>query len=235
MAKQPLYERIERELRRRLERLEDGARFASEPRLAQEFGVSRMTVRAALGVLERDGLLERVPGRGSFARKSPTTRRVAQLVSFHDQALAAGKVPSSRTIRAVRRPPTADEARSLDGPPTVVALDRVRYLDGVPVAVEHAVFIPALAPLLDLDLDHGSAHAAIRALGYAPAGGHSTLSARNAGEHAAHLEVTPDTALLVETRTIRDATGAPLEYTSSAYVPSRYVLDVDFVIDGGPR
>lgn len=231
MAKQPLYEQIERQLRRRLGALSDGARFASEPQLAAEFGVSRMTVRAALDVLERDGLLERIPGRGSFARKSPTTRRVAQLVSFHDQAIAAGKSPRSRTLYAGSRKPTLDEARALGSPPSVVAITRIRCFDELPVAIEHAVFVPALSPLLDLDLENGSAHSAIRALGYSPAGGRSTLSARNAAEHATDLRVPPDTPLLVETRIIYDATGEPLEYTSSAYVPQRYSLNVDFTID----
>lgn len=189
-----------------------------------------MTARAAVTALERDGLLDRIPGRGSFVRKSLTSRRVAQLASFHDQAVAAGKTPRSRILDAVRRGPTDDEARALGEPETVVYVVRVRYLDDVPVAIEHAAFIPALAPLLNIDLEHESAHAVIRALGYAPAGGRSILGALNAGDYARDLDVTAETALLLETRTIHDADGQPLEYTSSAYVPDRYALDVDFVI-----
>lgn len=228
--KQPLYEQIERQLRRRLEGLQDGARFTSEPQLAAEFGVARMTVRAALDVLERDGLLERVQGRGSFVRKSPASRRVAQLVSFHDQAVAAGKTPRSRTLYAACREATIDEARALGGTPSVVAITRVRCMDDLPVALEHAVFVPALSALLDLDLENDSVHSAIRVLGYSPAGGRSILSARNADDHADELQITRDAALLVETRTIHDTTGDPIEYTSSAYVPQRYSLSVDFTI-----
>lgn len=233
MAKQPLHERIERELRRRIDAMADGERLPSEPRLAEEFAVSRMTVRAALGAIERDGLLHRMPGRGSFARKAPTTRRVAQLVSFHDQAQAAGKTARSRVLGAERRVPTLEEATALGGPASVVAITRVRCLDDLPVAIEHAVFVPELATLLDLDLETASAHSAIRRLGYEPVAGSSTLGARNAGEDATALAVSPETALLVETRIVRGADGSPLEYTSSAYVPQRYSLDVEFTIAHG--
>lgn len=230
MAKQPIYERIERELRRRIDGLEDGARIPSEPQLAIEFGVSRMTARAAVTALERDGLLDRVPGRGSFVRKSPTTRRVAQLVSFHDQAIAAGKTPSSRVLAATRRAPTTDETEALGHPREAIAITRVRLMDETPIAIEEATFIPELAPILDAALEHESVHDAIRRLGFTPTGGYSTLSARLASAHAAELAVEEDTALLVETRTVIDATGRAIEHTTSAYVPSRYTLGVDFTI-----
>lgn len=230
MPKQPIYERIERELRGRIDGMEDGARVPSEPQLAAEFGVSRMTARAALSALERDGLLDRVPGRGSFVRKSPTTRRVAQLVSFHDQALAAGRRPSSRVVEAIRRAPTAEEARALDRPTEVIAITRVRLMDDTPIAIEAAAFAPRFAGLLEADLGAVSVHDELRRLGSPPSRGTSTLGARAAGVHAPDLAVEADTALLVETRTVFDADGQPIEHTTSAYVPSRYALGVDFVI-----
>src|SRR5690242_14758556 len=39
--------------------LSDGDRLPAESRMAQEFSVSRVTLRAALGVLEREGLVRR--------------------------------------------------------------------------------------------------------------------------------------------------------------------------------
>jgi len=230
MAKQPLYEQIEHQLRQRIDSLSDGDRVSSEHQLADEFGVARMTARAALSALERDGLLERIPGRGSFVRKSLTSRRIAQLVSFHDQALAAGKTPTSVVVSAERRASTATESHALGNPESVISITRIRCFDDVPVAIERAVFVPALAALLELNLETDSLHAAMRALGCVPTGGHSTLGARRADEDALGLRVTPDTALLVETRTIHDISGLPLEYTSSAYVPQRYSLNVDFTI-----
>lgn len=231
MVKQPIYGRIERELRRRLAQLDDGARFPSEPELALEFGVSRMTVRAALANLERDGLLERIPGRGSYARRAPAVRRATRLASFHDQAVAAGKVPRSRVLRAGVRAPTVEESRALGVQGEIVAISRIRYMDDVPMALEDAVFIPGLADLIDIDLERESVYAAIRALGFIPAGGRSVLGARAAGDDAADLNANHDTALVVETRIVTDLNGLPIEYTSSAYMPSRYAIEVDFTIE----
>jgi GntR family transcriptional regulator len=234
-ASQPLYERIENQLRRRLEAAADGDPFPSETRLAQEFGVSRMTARAALVRLERDGLLERVPGRGSFVRRPAADRPVGTLLSFHDQALALGRTPRSRLLQAALRPGSPQELAALHpGPGTqptaVVALSRVRQLDDHPVAVEHATFPATLESLLTADLETGSLHQALRRLGLHPTLGSSVLTARTAAADAPELGVDPTTPMLVETRSIVDQHGSPLEYTVSSYVAHRYALKVDFSV-----
>lgn len=237
-APRPLYDRIEKQLRRRLADAADGDPFPSEPSLAEEFGVSRMTVRAALAGLERDGLLERVPGRGSFVRKSAAHRPVGVLLSFHDQALAEGKTPRSRVLNAGMRAATAQEGAVLyqgadRAGDQVVAISRVRMFDDTPIAIEHAVFPAALEALLTTDLETGSLHNALRRLGRVPTLGSSILTARTADEDAAELGVAPGTALLVETRSIVDQDGGALEYTVSAYVAERYALKVDFDVSQG--
>ncbi|MFJ5778947.1 GntR family transcriptional regulator [Streptomyces sp. NPDC093094] len=234
-APQPLYARIEKQLRRRLADAADGDPFPSEPRLAEEFGVSRMTVRAALAGLERDGLLERVPGRGSFVRRTAAARPVGTLLSFHDQARATGRTPRSRVLRAGLRPATGPEAAALypdaaGEDAAVVAISRVRLFDDVPVAVEHAAFPAALEALLTADLETGSLHNALRRLGLHPTLGSSVLTARSAGDDAPGLGVDAATPMLVETRSITDQHGAPLEYTVSSYVAHRYALHVDFSV-----
>ena len=251
---QPLYERIEKQLRRRLTTADEGDPFPSEPRLAEEFGVSRMTVRAALAGLERDGMLERVPGRGSFVRKGAAARPVGILLSFHDQARAEGKTPRSRVLEATVRaaePPeiaalyqvsdpaiaasasaSAASPKSAPAPPQVVAITRVRLFDDTPIALEHATFpaTPTLSTLLTADLETGSLHHALRRLGLNPTLGSSVLTARTAGDDARELGVAPTTPMLVETRSIVDQHGDPLEYTVSSYVADRYALKVDFAV-----
>lgn len=234
-APQPLYERIEKQLRRRMADAVDGDPFPSEPRLAEEFGVSRMTVRAALAGLERDGLLERVPGRGSFVRKAAAARPVGTLLSFHDQALAVGATPRSRVLQAGLRPATPAEAATLypatsDERASVVAISRVRLFGDLPVAIEHATFPAALETLLSADLETGSLHNALHRMGLHPTLGSSVLTARTADDDAPELDVSSTTAMLVETRSITDQHGAPLEYTVSSYVAHRYALQVDFSV-----
>jgi GntR family transcriptional regulator len=234
-ASQPLYKRIEKQLRRRLEAAADGDSFPSESRLAQEFGVSRMTARAALVRLERDGLLERVPGRGSFVRQAAPARPVGTLLSFHDQALAAGRTPRSRVLEASVRPASFQETAALypdsgTQPASVVAISRVRIFDDLPVAIEHAAFPASLDALLTADLETGSLHQTLRRLGLHPTLGSSVLTARTADDDASELDVAPTTPMLVETRSIVDQHGNPLEYTISSYVAHRYALKVDFSV-----
>ncbi|OJF13595.1 GntR family transcriptional regulator [Couchioplanes caeruleus] len=231
MAKTPLYVRIERALRTRLAGASPGDLVPAESALAEEFGVARMTVRAALNALEADGLIERVQGRGTFVRQRPAPRAAATLMSFHDQVLSWGRRPSSRVVEAEVRPAGADEAAALQltaSAPRVISIVRVRLADDVPMAIEYASFPPHLTALLDADLETGSLHRALHELGLRPTLGSSTLSAQLAGTDGGHLQVAATEPLLVESRVIVDQFSQPLEHSVSRYVGSRYSLHVTF-------
>jgi GntR family transcriptional regulator, arabinose operon transcriptional repressor len=71
----PMYRRIAEQLLAEIAegRHQAGERLPSEPTLSARFGVSRGTLRQALGELREQGAIESVPGRGSFVR-GPTPR-----------------------------------------------------------------------------------------------------------------------------------------------------------------
>lgn len=231
MVRTPLYVRIERELRARLARARPGDVVPAESVLAEEFGVARMTMRAALNALESDGLIERIQGRGTFVRQQPVPRAAGTLMSFHDQIRSWGRNPSSRLMEAEVRAASAEEAAALQlaaAAPRVVSIVRVRLADDVPLAVEYACFPPYLDALLDRDVETGSLHRALHELGLRPTLGSSTLTAQPAGPDGERLHVPATEPLLVETRLIVDQHSAPLEYTISRYVGARYALQVTF-------
>lgn len=68
-------------------RLPEGSRLPSESELSDSFGISRGTVRQALGMLENEGLIERIKGSGSFVRQtkqqpsSQTDRQIGIVLS----------------------------------------------------------------------------------------------------------------------------------------------------------
>ncbi len=228
----PRYYAIEQALRARVAALDPHAPLPSDAQLCEEFGVSRMTARGAMQRLVHDGLVYRVPGRGTFVAVPRANRTAGHILSFSDEMRRRGRVPSSRVVASGRRAATADEVRRLAAE-EVFVLRRVREGDGEPVALETAVF-PAerVAGLLDGDLEGMSIFAILVAGGLVPTAGRAALAAEAAtAEDAKLLGVKRGEPLLVERRLIHDQDGRPLELTESRYVGTRYGLDVEFDVE----
>ena len=123
-------------------RLAPGDRLPPERALAEEHGVSRMTVRQALQSLETRGLLRRTIGRngGSFVARPKVERDLGTFSGLSEQLARQGVAAGARVL-------SAGEADGL------VEIVRVRLADGEPFAVERSSF-PAdrFRALLDLDL-----------------------------------------------------------------------------------
>lgn len=231
----PRYHEIELALRRRLAKLQPGESLPSDAQLCEEFGVSRMTARHAMNRLAQEGLVFRVPGRGTFVAEAPTHRRANRLLSFSNEMRRQGRVPSSRVLELAVRPPTPEEARRLQlrNGEQIVWLRRVRLGDGEPIAVEATRLAPRTSEaVLAADLTSESLHAVLMRAGYPPTRGRATITAESASaDDARWLKVRLGGALLVESRVILDHRGRPLEFTESRYPAERYALDVDFVVE----
>lgn len=232
----PQYRRIEFELRRRIAALPAGARLPSDAELVAEFGVSRMTARNAMQRLDDDGLIQRLPGRGSFVVEPPTHRHANRLMTFSQEMRRTGRVPSSRVLERVIRPSTETEAAELGVTPhaPVVHLRRLRLADEVPMAIESTILIRSCGPaVMAADLTHGSLHEALHRAGIVMRRGASTIGAANATHADAQLlGLRAGGALIVERRVIADAHGRRIEATESRYRADRYALDVRFDVDG---
>src|ERR1700704_6392386 len=157
----PAHAQIEAALEHAIERgqLTPGDRLPAERVLAQRFGVSRMTLRQALGELERHGLLERSKGRYGGTFVAEPKLELAGTSALSDQLRGLGVAAGARVLSAVERASTPDEA--LLGA-RVYAIERVRLANGVPVALERGAYAADAFPgLLDGPLD-GSLYELIR-------------------------------------------------------------------------
>ena len=231
----PRYFVIEQALRERIATLSPGDPLPSDAMLCREFSVSRMTARNAVQRLTQEGLVDRVPGRGTFVAEPPAHRSVDNLLSFSEQMRRRGQTASAEHVDVRERPASDEEARALElaAGAGVVVLRRLRRADGVPVAAETAVLPGRLAaPIRSADWRTASLHELLAGEGVVPRSGRATITAQSAtAAEARRLDVARGAALLVERRVICDADGHPVELTESRYVAGRYGLDVHFDVE----
>ena len=239
VTSQPRYRRIEQALRERIATLQPGERLPSDAELCAEFGVSRMTARNAMQRLAEDGLIARTPGLGSFVAEPPAYRRANRLMTFTQEMLRAGRVPSSRILARAVRPATTAEAMNLGigAREPIVELRRLRLADDRPIALELTVLIGACADaVMSADLGAGSLHETLGRAGIVMRRGTGTISAAAAtADDADLLAMRIGDPLLVERRVIMDGHGRRIESTESRYPADRYGLVVHFDVEGPDR
>jgi GntR family transcriptional regulator len=231
----PRYFVIEQALRGRIATMSPGDPLPSDSMLCREFSVSRMTARNAVQRLAQDGLVDRVPGRGTFVAEPPAHRQADNLLSFSEQMRRRGQAVSAEHVDVDVRPATDDEAERLElgAGEDVVVLQRLRLADRVPIVREVAVLPGRLAGAIEsADWRTASLHALLAGAGVIPRAGRATITAESAtATDARLLKVRRNAALLVERRLIVDAAGHPVELTESRYAASRYGLDVRFSVE----
>jgi len=133
-----------------IEQLAVGEAIPSERQLSAEFGVSRLTVRAALDNLVREGLLVRRRGSGTFVSE-PKIAQELTMTSFTEDMRRRGMVPGSRTVELKSQPAGAWLGRILHVSPSdsLVVVKRVRLADHETMAIEtlhvRASLVPGLS------------------------------------------------------------------------------------------
>ncbi|GHI99166.1 HTH-type transcriptional repressor YvoA [Streptomyces olivaceus] len=131
--------------------LGQAARLPGETELARQYGVSRMTVRQALDLLESEHFVVRRQGSGTFVSDhTERGRRLNRLRSFADEIADTGGRATSRTVRCETAPASAEVAAvfgTAEGD-TANRFTRVRLIGGVPAALQDAWVPYSVAPSL---------------------------------------------------------------------------------------
>ena len=150
----PLYYQLEQALRSLIASgsWQPGSLICSERELMHAAGISRATVRQALGNLMREGLLERVHGRGTFVARPKLEQEMRSVYSFAEQMGVRGLELKDRLLQRHRVPAAADLAALLAVVPgtPLIHLKRVRSLGGTPLMLDSSYVPYHLCPgLLD--------------------------------------------------------------------------------------
>ena len=134
----PAYRRIQKVIRRRIDsgHLRPGDAVSSERDLAKMHHVSLMTARHALASLEREGLVERRRGIGTFV--SPPKIHFNKLMSYTEQMAARSLTAGARVLFSKIVDNENEAAARLSLPPTssLIKLERLRHAAGEPFALE---------------------------------------------------------------------------------------------------
>jgi GntR family transcriptional regulator len=221
-----------------IEELRVGDAIPSERQLGVDFGVSRLTVRAALDDLVREGYLLRRRGAGTFVNEHKVAKGLT-ISSFSDDMRERGLTPGSRTIELNVVPAGARLGRILHVSPSepVIAVKRLRLADGEPMASELLHVRQSLVPgLTGRDLEENSFYDLLASRWEIEiVGGSQTVepTVTNEEESAALGVPLHSPALLFE-RVTRAATGDIVEFTSSTYRGDRYRLVSELGAGGRP-
>jgi GntR family transcriptional regulator len=230
LSERPAYLRIAEHIREEISSgtLEPHAMVPSERRLSEQFGVSRMTARNAVALLEREGWVYRLLARGTFVAEP---RIPVGVGSFTNEITRAGHDPGAKLLHAAVEDPEAEVARALGLDPgeKVHALERLRTVDDEPIAIERTWFPAVIFPgLLEGSLD-GSLWAILgRNAGVVPSRAAAVIEAVALDSVSAQrLQARPAEPGILLTRRTFDADGRPFEFARDLYRGDRAELFVD--------
>ena len=187
----PRYQGIAEALRTRIREgaLRPGARLDNQRRLATSFGVTLMTLRQALELLEREHLISRRHGLGTFVAAPSIDYDILQLRRFAGELLVQGEPVTTRLLAT--RFAIADRhvarALGLAGRARVLVIERLRLVGGRPMGLQHSFVAARLGEaLLESDLDRTPLGQALEfKLGITIERAHETVSAVRLGRREA--------------------------------------------------
>ncbi len=218
IATLPLYTQIREVVRRRIL---DGSyaphsQMPSEAQMMEAFGVSRITIRQALGDLQKEGLIFKVPGKGSFVSKPKAFQNLSRLQGFGEAMTPAGYETYAQVLSARAVPAEAAVAQRLQVAPgeKVFEIQRLRHLNREPISVDVSYFplplgqrlaqedLPARDIFVILENDYGLhlTHADV------------SIDAISATEPLARLLRTPEDAPLLRIERLTFADDQPLDF-----------------------
>ncbi|GAC1462062.1 MAG: GntR family transcriptional regulator [Gemmatimonadaceae bacterium] len=220
-----------------VEGLDVGHSIPSERQLTIDLGVSRLTVRAALDELVRDGYLERRHGSGTYVTE-PKIAQPLTLTSFSNDMRRRGMVPGNRTLELTTILAGARLAHKLAVSPDarIVRVKRLRLADSKPMAMEilhvHEALIPGLTRS-DLE-EHSFYDLLSERYGIVMASGTQSIEPTVTNEEESEVLGVPlhSPAFLFERTTVSES-GRIVEFVRSIYRGDRYRLVADLVPQRG--
>ncbi len=207
-----------------------GAMLPSERKLAEQYGMNRMAVKAVLQELAEDGYIYRVQGKGTFVQKRMDEKAALGLLTSRGGSFSAvmkrqgifieNMVVGKGTIEATS---LLKKRLELEEGETIYGLHRVRLGNGIPYAVEFTYLPMKYFPDVDCqNLEYVSLYTYMEARGYGVMGGKQTVCVLNADERIGDfLKVTAGHPVYRFEFCGKSREGQCVEYTESYIRPDK--------------
>lgn len=246
------YKELARELREQIAqgRPEPGETLPRQADLAQEYGVNVKTVRAAVALLESEGLVTPVRRRGTVVRERPQVRRLgAERYSkskwkYGTVAFAADREASelpwspsdqTQTVELTTPPPEVADALQVSTDARVYMRSRIIRLEGKPTHSLVSYYREgdvAGTPLVDPSpgpATRGGGFAVLTLQGLEPHRVTEQIAARMpTPSEADALELPAGEPVMVLTRTVSTQTGRPVEFAVGVHRASMFAWSYSF-------
>lgn len=213
-------------------KLKPGNQLETEFQLAKRFNVSRLTVNKAISRLATDGIIERIPGKGSFVKQAMYFADYKTVGSFSKYMKSQNKVPGSKLIEYKiydsKEIPMIARYLELGDNEKIQYFVRVRLANKEPIAIVTS-YIPAkLVPSFDVSVLSGSLYDFYDQLNLPRVKTKSKITAINSDEYFSnHLGVEKNTALLKHDHICYTSDNVPLEYCIAIYIGSKYAYEIE--------
>ena len=224
----PLHVQLKELLRNEILQGDIKQKVPSERELMDRFSVSRSTVRQAISELVREGVIEKIHGKGTFISHRPVEEWLGNLSTYNQIIEEMGMKPSTRLIFQGKDRSPGEISNTL-GVDEFYSIERLRYADDVPIAIEkqyypvqiglelakHDLNTAVLYDLLELNLDIKLWEAE-----------QIISSALPTEEEAKLLEIPQTTCVLVFERITSNPEGAAVEYLRGVFRADMYAFRI---------
>ncbi|MGM8364312.1 GntR family transcriptional regulator [Virgibacillus sp. W0181] len=201
----------------------------SEREIMQKYDVSRSTVREAITLLVREGVLVKKHGKGTFVSLKPIQNWLGHLSSTTETIRRLGMEPGIQLIDFYKVPPP-NYVKKITGFKEAFYLKRLRLANNMPIGLEQHYYPLSIGePLADYDLNEITLYDVLeKSLGIQFAEANQKISSCAISEQdGAYLQIEPNTSVLKAERVIKDPTEDIIEYEEAYYRSDLYAFEIN--------
>jgi GntR family transcriptional regulator len=224
----PLHARLRNALQERIltGELPPHSALPGERPLMTQYGVSRATIRQAIGELCSEGVLYRLPRRGTYVAAPKFSATLGELIGFSEELQERGLLAETAVLGLSVGPAEPGEAESLEIPAgtPIMRIERLVRVEGAPLFYDHTALPEAVGEgMTAAEIRSVPLYTLIERRGVRLGVGDQTIEAvRATAREAARLQVSEGAPLLRVRRITRDADGRVVEAALAHYRSDRY-------------